>query len=40
LSRAAISESDINSRQTGISALAQGKLLEYAAEAAGDTEFG
>jgi AraC-like DNA-binding protein len=40
LSRAGILESDIDNRQARISALAQGKLLEYAAEALGDSEFG
>jgi hypothetical protein len=40
LTRAEISEGDIDDRQGGISALAQGKLLEYAAEALGDNEFG
>jgi AraC-like DNA-binding protein len=40
LSRAGISEADVDNRQTRISALAQGKLLEYAAEALGDSEFG
>ena len=40
LSRAGISESDIDNHQARISALAQGKLLEYAAEAVGDSEFG
>jgi AraC-like DNA-binding protein len=33
-------EADIDNRQGRISALAQGKLLEYAAEALGDNEFG
>ncbi len=40
LRRAGISEDDIDKRQARISALAQGKLLEYAAEALGDNEFG
>ena len=40
LTRAGISEVDIDSRQGRISALAQGKLLESAAEALGDNEFG
>jgi AraC-like DNA-binding protein len=40
LMRAGISEGDIDNRQGRISALAQGKLLEYAAEAVGDSEFG
>ena len=40
LTRAGISEGDIENRQGRISALAQGKLLEYAAEALGDNEFG
>jgi AraC-like DNA-binding protein len=40
LSRAGISEGDIDNREARISALAQGKLLEYAAEAVGDSEFG
>jgi AraC-like DNA-binding protein len=40
LTRAGISEGDIDNRQARISALAQGKLLEYAAEALEDTEFG
>ena len=40
LTRAGISEGDIENRQGRISALAQGKLLEYAAEALGDSEFG
>jgi hypothetical protein len=40
LSRAGLSEGDIDNRQARISALAQGKLLEYAAEALGDSEFG
>ena len=40
LTRAGISEDDIDNRQARISALAQGKLLEYAAEALGDNEFG
>ena len=40
MKRAGISEEDIDNRQARISALAQGKLLEYAAEALGDNEFG
>ena len=40
LTRAGISEGDIDNRQGRISALAQGKLLEYAAETLGDNEFG
>jgi hypothetical protein len=40
LSHAGISEGDIDNRQARISALAQGKLLEYAAAALGDSEFG
>ena len=40
LSRAGIPEVDIDNHQTRISALSQGKLLEYAAEAIGDSEFG
>jgi AraC-like DNA-binding protein len=40
LSRAGIPEDDIHNHQARISALAQGKLLEYAAEALGDSEFG
>ena len=40
LMRAGISEGDIDNGQGRISALAQGKLLEYAAEALGDSEFG
>jgi hypothetical protein len=40
LTRAGIPEGDIDNRQARISALAQGKLLEYAAEALGDSEFG
>ena len=40
LSRAGILEGDIDNRQARISALAQGKLLEYAAAALGDSEFG
>ena len=40
LTRAGISEGDIDDRQGRISPLAQGKLLEYAAEALGDNEFG
>jgi Arabinose-binding domain of AraC transcription regulator, N-term len=40
LTRAGISEDDVDNRHGRISALAQGKLLEYAAEALGDNEFG
>jgi AraC-like DNA-binding protein len=40
LRRAGILEGDIDNRRSRISALAQGKLLEYAAEALGDGEFG
>jgi AraC-like DNA-binding protein len=40
LTRAGISEGDVDNRQARISALGQGKLLEYAAEALGDSEFG
>ncbi len=40
LSRAGVSESDIDNRQRRIAALAQGKILEYAAETLGDSEFG
>jgi AraC-like DNA-binding protein len=40
LSRAGISEDDIDNREARIWALGQGKLLEYAAEAVGDNEFG
>jgi hypothetical protein len=40
LKRAGVSEGDIDNRQHRISALAQGKLLEYAGEALGDHEFG
>ena len=40
LNRAGISEGDIDNRHRRISALAQGKLLEYAGEALGDHEFG
>ena len=40
LKRAGVSEGDIDNRQHRISALAQGKLLEYAAEALKDSEFG
>ena len=40
LTRAGISEGDIDNPHGRISALAQGKLLEYAAEALGDNEFG
>jgi AraC-like DNA-binding protein len=40
LKRAGILESDIDDRQHRISAVAQGKLLEYVAEALGDHEFG
>jgi hypothetical protein len=40
LTRAGISEGDIDNSRARISALAQGKLLEYAAEALGESEFG
>ena len=40
LSRAGVSESDIDNRQQRISAMAQGKILECAAETLGDSEFG
>jgi AraC-like DNA-binding protein len=40
LNRAGISERDIDDRQRRIAALAQGKLLEYAAETLKDSEFG
>jgi AraC-like DNA-binding protein len=40
LTHAGISEGNVDNRQGRISALAQGKLLEYAAEALGDSEFG
>jgi AraC-like DNA-binding protein len=40
LKRAGVSEGDIDNRQRRISAMAQGKLLEYAAEALRDSEFG
>jgi AraC-like DNA-binding protein len=40
LKRAGVLEGDIDTRRNHISALAQGKLLEYAAEALGDDEFG
>lgn len=40
LKRAGISESDIDNRQRRIAAMAQGQLLEYAAETLKDDEFG
>jgi Arabinose-binding domain of AraC transcription regulator, N-term len=40
LSRAGVSESDIDDPQHRIGAMAQGKLLEYAAETLRDSEFG
>jgi AraC-like DNA-binding protein len=40
LDRAGISEGDLDNRQHRIAAAAQGKLLEYAAEALQDSEFG
>jgi AraC-like DNA-binding protein len=40
LTRAGIPEGDIENRQVRVSALAQGKLLEYAAAVLGDNEFG
>jgi AraC-like DNA-binding protein len=39
LSRAGVSESDIDHRQHRIAAVAQGKLLEYAAETLQDSQF-
>jgi len=40
LKRAGVSEGDFDNRQRRIAAMTQGKLLEYAAEALGDSEFG
>jgi AraC-like DNA-binding protein len=40
LNRAGVSERDIDNRQRRIAAMAQGKFLEYAAEALNDDEFG
>ena len=40
LNRAGVSESDIDNRQRRIAALAQGRLLEHAAETLNDSEFG
>jgi hypothetical protein len=40
LNRAGVSESDIDDPQRRIGAMAQGKLLEYAAETLKDREFG
>jgi AraC-like DNA-binding protein len=40
LNRAGVSESDIDDPQHRIGAMAQGKLLEYAAETLKDSEFG
>jgi AraC-like DNA-binding protein len=40
LNRAGVSESDIDNRRRRIAAMAQGKLLEYAAETLKDSEFG
>jgi Arabinose-binding domain of AraC transcription regulator, N-term len=40
LNRAGVSESDIDNRQRRIAAMAQGKILEYAAETLKDSEFG
>jgi AraC-like DNA-binding protein len=40
LKRAGIPEGDTDNHRNRISALAQGKLLEYAAQALGDNEFG
>jgi AraC-like DNA-binding protein len=40
LSRVGVLESDIDNRQGRIAAMAQGKLLEYAAETLKDSEFG
>jgi hypothetical protein len=39
LNRAGVSESDIDDPQRRIGAMAQGKLLEYAAETLKDSEF-
>ena len=40
LNRAGVSEDDIDNRHHRIAAMAQGKLLEYAAETLKDSEFG
>ncbi len=40
LTRAGVSESDVEDRHGRISAMSQGKLLEYAAEMLGDGELG
>jgi hypothetical protein len=40
LRRVGLSELDINNRGNRISAVAQARLLEYAAEALGDSAFG
>jgi AraC-like DNA-binding protein len=40
LNRAGVLEGDIDNRQRRIAAMAQGKLLEYAAETLKDSEFG
>lgn len=40
LKRAGIPEGDTDNHRNRVSALAQGKLLEYAAQALGDSEFG
>jgi hypothetical protein len=40
LNRAGVSESDIDDPHRRIGAMAQGKLLEYAAETLKDSEFG
>ena len=40
LNRAGVSETDIDDPQRRIGAMAQGKLLEYAAETLKDSEFG
>jgi hypothetical protein len=40
LNRAGVSETDIDNRQHRIAAMAQGKILEYAAETLKDSEFG
>jgi AraC-like DNA-binding protein len=40
LNRAGVSESDIDNRQHRVAALAQGRLLEHAAETLNDSEFG
>jgi hypothetical protein len=40
LNRAGVSETDIDNRQHRIAAMAQGRILEYAAETLKDSEFG